>query len=215
MKRTISLLIALSLLLTGLVGCSSAGDGGESAQTSSVGAEGQTGEDADGTYAIIGRSTGNPYVEKELEGYKIAVEELGGTAILKLPEAPTVEAQLGMIQEVIAQRVDCIAVASNDYDALQPTLTQAMEEGIKVLSLDSAVNPVYASTQQGKQDLAKARIKRLRYSEEKSVSDNEGDPMDKSIGACGVDCGGCPEHGKACGGCHAIEGRVFWAPDIG
>lgn len=142
MKKMFSLLIALSLFATSLIGCSTAGQAGAgSAPDGGNGNSANTGEGTPGTYAIIGRSTGNPYVEKELEGFKIAIEELGGTAILKLPEAPTVEAQLNMLQEVIAQKVDCIAVASNDYDALQPTLTQAMEEGIKVLSLDSSVNP--------------------------------------------------------------------------
>ena len=104
---------------------------------------GQTADGAsEGTkkYAIIGRSTGNPYVEKELEGFKTAVEELGGEAILKAPEQATAEGQIQMIEELISQQVAVIAVASNDQDALQPALKKAMDRGIKVLSLDSAVN---------------------------------------------------------------------------
>lgn len=75
-----------------------------------------------------------------MEGFKIAIEELGGEAILKAPDQPTAEAQIQMIEELISQKVDAIAVVGNDPDALQPALKKAMDAGIKVLSLDSAVN---------------------------------------------------------------------------
>lgn len=92
-------------------------------------------------YAMIFKNTGNPYGEKQMDGFKTAVEECGAQAILKAPDQPTVEAQIQMIEELIAQKVDVIAITGNDRDALQPVLTKAMKSGIKVLSLDSAVNP--------------------------------------------------------------------------
>jgi rhamnose transport system substrate-binding protein len=91
-------------------------------------------------YAIIFKNTGNPYGKKMMDGFKTAIKELGGQAILKAPAQPTVEAQIQMIEELISQRINCIAIAANDQDALQPVLTNAMKQGIKVLSLDSAVN---------------------------------------------------------------------------
>ncbi|MBA4493365.1 rhamnose ABC transporter substrate-binding protein [Paenactinomyces guangxiensis] len=91
-------------------------------------------------YAIVFKNAGNPYGEKQMEGFKNAIEELGGEAILKAPDQPTAEAQIQIIEELIAQRVDVIAVVANDPDALQPSLKKAMNRGIKVLSLDSAVN---------------------------------------------------------------------------
>ncbi len=42
-----------------------------------------------------------------------------------------------MLNSLIAQRVDAIAVSANDPDALVPTLKRAMERGIKVVSYDS------------------------------------------------------------------------------
>ncbi|WP_426449699.1 rhamnose ABC transporter substrate-binding protein [Paenibacillus sp. S-38] len=91
-------------------------------------------------YAIIFKNTGNPYGEKMMEGFKTSVTEMGGEAILKAPDQPTAEAQIKMIEELISQKVQAIAIAGNDPDALQPALKKAMNAGIKVLSLDSAVN---------------------------------------------------------------------------
>ncbi len=71
---------------------------------------------------------------------KKRIKEIGGEVILKAPDQPTAEAQIAMIEELIIQKVDAIAIAGNDPDALQPALEKAMNAGIKVLSLDSAVN---------------------------------------------------------------------------
>lgn len=93
------------------------------------------------TFALLVKSAGNPYNEKEAEGFTKAAQEFGGEVVIKQPEKASAEDQITMIGELVAQRVDAIAIAGNDFDALQPALTQAREAGIKVLSLDSAVNP--------------------------------------------------------------------------
>jgi rhamnose transport system substrate-binding protein len=113
----------------------SASPSGEASQSPSADAGG-----AKKKFAIIFKNTGNPYGEKQMDGFKKAIEELGGEAILKAPDQPTAEAQIQMIEELISQKVDSIALAANDPDALQPALEKAMNAGIKVLSLDSAVN---------------------------------------------------------------------------
>lgn len=145
MKKVLALLVLASMTLS-LVSCAS------SAQTTTKSAE-ETG--AAGTtaaaattansteklkYAIVGRSSGNPYVQKEMDGFKQAIEKIGGEAILKAPEAATAEGQIAIINELISQEVAAIAVASNDSEALKPVLKKAAEQGIKILSLDSAVS---------------------------------------------------------------------------
>ncbi len=92
-------------------------------------------------FAVVFKNTGNPYGEKEMEGFKNAIEEVGYTAILKAPAQPTVEGQISIIEELIAQRVNVIAMVANDENALVPVLKKAMNQGIKVLSLDSSVAP--------------------------------------------------------------------------
>lgn len=92
-------------------------------------------------YCFVFKATGNPNGEKQMEGFKKVIEAYGGEVILKSPEAATVEGQITIVNELIQQQVDCIAITGNDVDALQPILTQAMEAGIKVLSTDGQVNP--------------------------------------------------------------------------
>jgi rhamnose transport system substrate-binding protein len=93
-------------------------------------------------YAIVFKSTGNPYGDREMGGFETGIQEQGFTAILRAPDLPTAEAQIQMIEQLIAQRVTSICIVGNDFDALQPVLTRAKNQGIKVFSLDSSVNPV-------------------------------------------------------------------------
>ncbi|MCF6411392.1 rhamnose ABC transporter substrate-binding protein [Pseudalkalibacillus salsuginis] len=126
MKRFVNLGLLMSLLLVFLAACGS----------------NQPAEGGDGKakHAVVFKNTGNPYGEKEMEGFKNAIEDLGGEAILRAPDDPSVEDQVKIIEELISQQVDSIAVVANDYDGLEPALKKAMNKGIKVLSLDSAVN---------------------------------------------------------------------------
>lgn len=135
MKKVVTTCLSLILAASMLAGC------GQQAATD-AGKSGDAGSAAGGKkrFAIIFKNTGNPYGEKQMEGFKNAIEETGGEAILKAPDQPTAEAQIQMIEELISQKVDAIAVVANDPDALQPALKKAMDAGIKVLSLDSAVN---------------------------------------------------------------------------
>lgn len=146
MKKLLSVLLVMVMAVSLFTGC------GEKAEES-TGGEAKVTEKAADTktedakveakakkFAIIVKNTGNPYNEKEMEGFEKAIKEIGGEVILKAPDQPTAEAQIAMIEELIIQKVDAIAIAGNDPDALQPALEKAMKAGIKVLSLDSAVN---------------------------------------------------------------------------
>lgn len=152
MKRALALIISIALVLTLLAGCGEKGADDASSQqqdTSKTDNSAQT-EDKSKTddnadsgskrFALIVKSTGNPFMEKMADGFKDAIKDCGGEAIVKAPDQPTAEAQIQMIEELIAQKVDAIAISANDPDALQPALKKAMDNGIKVLSLDSAVN---------------------------------------------------------------------------
>jgi len=93
------------------------------------------------SFAQILKNTGNPYNERQDAGFIAAIEEAGGIAIVRAPEQPTAEGQIQIIDELVAQNVAAIAVAANDFDALEPAARRATEAGVKMFSVDSAMNP--------------------------------------------------------------------------
>ncbi|MFA9558879.1 rhamnose ABC transporter substrate-binding protein [Evansella sp. AB-rgal1] len=131
MKKFLAMCITVGLALTMLAAC---GD-----QETDQAADGK-GSDGGKKYAMVFKNTGNPYGEKMMEGFEEAIKEIGGEVILRSPDQPTAEGQIQIIEQLITQQVDAIAIAGNDEDALQPVLKKAMDAGIKVISVDSAVN---------------------------------------------------------------------------
>lgn len=98
------------------------------------------------TFAIVTKAAGNPYNEKEADGFKEAIEDEGGKVIIKHPETATADAQISVVQSLISQEVDAICIAGNDENALQACLSEAMDAGIKVSCLDAKVNPASRMT---------------------------------------------------------------------
>lgn len=93
------------------------------------------------TIGLLVKNLGNPFFEACARGAQEACNELGNTLIFQGPATPTVEGQIEIIENFIAQKVDAICVSANDFDALVPVLKKAKENNIKVVSFDSAVNP--------------------------------------------------------------------------
>lgn len=88
-------------------------------------------------YAIVTKSAGNAYNERIVAGFREVIEAGGNTCIVRQPEVATAEAQLTLIERLIAEGVEGMAVAANDASALEETLTEARKKGIKVVTLDS------------------------------------------------------------------------------
>lgn len=147
MKKILALTLATLLCLSALAAC-----GGTPASTApastapastapaSAAAESEATPAGDKTYALVAKDINNPYMKKAYEGFEAACAELGVTPLYKGPDQATPEKQIEIINQLVSQNVDLIAVAANDADALQPALEQAMSAGIKVVSFDSAVN---------------------------------------------------------------------------
>ena len=124
MKKVLALTLALLLCLGMFAGCN-----------------GNTQKDNDEVvYAFVAKDVNNPYMQKVYEGFETACKAIGVTPLYKGPEAATAEKQIEIINQLVNQNVALIAIAANDADALQPALEVAMNKGIKVISLDSAVN---------------------------------------------------------------------------
>jgi len=89
-------------------------------------------------FAIVVKSEGNPYFETIVRGFSAVIESQGGTPVVKAPSQATAEGQITIVNNLISDKVDCIAIATNSESATAPALLKAMEQGIPVLSFDSA-----------------------------------------------------------------------------
>ncbi len=90
---------------------------------------------------LVAKSLGNGFFDAVHKGGQEAARELDVELIFTGPTTPTAEGQIEVLNALIAQRVDAIAVSANDPDALVPTLKRARDRGIQVISFDSAVAP--------------------------------------------------------------------------
>lgn len=92
--------------------------------------------------ALVVKALGIGFFEAAAKGAEEAAKELGDVEIIYTgPTDTTAEGQIEVINSLIAQKVDAIAVSANDTDALVPTLRKAMDRGITVISWDSGVAP--------------------------------------------------------------------------
>jgi rhamnose transport system substrate-binding protein len=97
---------------------------------------------ADMKIALVVKSLGNGFFEAANKGAEEAAKELGGVEIIYTgPTTTTAEGQIEVINSLIAQGVDAIAISANDPDAVVPALKKAQQRGIKVISWDSGVAP--------------------------------------------------------------------------
>lgn len=92
--------------------------------------------------ALVVKALGIGFFEAAAKGAEEAASELGDVEIIYTgPTDTTAEGQIEVINSLIAQKVDAIAISANDADALVPTLKKAMDRGITVISWDSGVAP--------------------------------------------------------------------------
>lgn len=90
---------------------------------------------------LLVKSLGNGFFEAVADGGQEAAKELGNVeSIYQGPAASTAEGQIEIIESLIAQRVDGIAISANDRDALIPVTKKAMAAGIKIISFDSGIS---------------------------------------------------------------------------
>ena len=138
MKKLIALLLALVMVI-GLVAC------GEKAPVEEAPVEGAPVEEAPveeapaeaATYAIVCKDASNPYMARMVSGFKEACEALGITAIEKSPETTSADDQITIINELVAQGVNGIAIAANDAAALRGAIEAAKQQGVVIVTLDS------------------------------------------------------------------------------
>ncbi len=102
---------------------------------------GEKPESEDKKIVLLVKNLGNGFFEAVADGGVEAAGELGDVESIYMgPSTATAEGQIEIIETLIAQRVDGIAISANDPDALIPVTKKAMKAGIRVISFDSNIN---------------------------------------------------------------------------
>ena len=100
-------------------------------------AEAKAGE---GLYiGVVYKQSGNAYFQASVDGVAKAAEELGFTFEHDGPDDGSSDGAIRIIENFISKGVDALIISANDPDALVDVCTQAMEDGIKVVSYDAEV----------------------------------------------------------------------------
>jgi rhamnose transport system substrate-binding protein len=89
----------------------------------------------------IPKNLGNPYFDAVVDGLRRAAESENYDLEVVGPAQAGATDQISYIDAAVQQRVDAIAISPNDPDAVAPSLQKAMAAGIKVVSVNSDMNP--------------------------------------------------------------------------
>src|ERR1700719_1772886 len=91
--------------------------------------------------AFLPKNINNPYNVIETKGSMDACKEIGAQGKVVGPSDAAASSQVSYINTLITQRQNAIVLAANDPNALIPYLKRAMEQKIKVVTMDSDTAP--------------------------------------------------------------------------
>ncbi|RKL61598.1 autoinducer 2 ABC transporter substrate-binding protein [Thermoanaerobacteraceae bacterium SP2] len=142
MKRVLALIIVVvmvGLLLAGCGGQKAEPQQQQSQSNQTQNNQSQSSETQNKKYKIVvmPKLVGIPYFNACEEGAKKAGQDLGVEVIYTGPTKADAAEQVKMIEDLINQGVDAIAVAPNDPAALTPVLKKAKEKGILIADWDT------------------------------------------------------------------------------
>jgi len=91
------------------------------------------------TYVLVPKNLGNPYFDAANSGAQLAAAELGVKVLYQGPTTADATAQITLLDSLIAQKVNGLAISADDADALVPTGKAAIAAGIPVVTWDSNI----------------------------------------------------------------------------
>ncbi len=126
-KRRILLGAAVATVaVVGLAGCASGTTGGSTASSSKF------------SIAFVPKQLNNPYTDVELSGGKKAAATLGGVSYSVVgPNTASASSQVSYINTLTQKKINVIAIAANDPNAVCSALNQAKAGGAKIITFDS------------------------------------------------------------------------------
>ncbi|HAS37973.1 MAG TPA: LacI family transcriptional regulator [Ruminococcaceae bacterium] len=124
-KKTVALLTLVFFLIACLFGC---------AKTSDIGAEGKN-------VAIITKGSDSDFWDDMKSGALAAANEFNINVTVEGPESEEdCDTQNEMIENAVSRNVDVIILSAIDYEKNAPSVQNAIDNGIKVITVDSDVN---------------------------------------------------------------------------
>lgn len=140
-RRPAAMALTVAVAASVVAACSSSSSGSSATPGSgSTSSAGTTGIKKGLVVYFIPKDTQNPYEVLADKGGEQALSELGGKVVVSSGTQDTAAAQIPSIQAAIQAHANAIVIAGNDPSALCPTLNQAAQAGIKILSFDSDVS---------------------------------------------------------------------------
>ena len=137
MKKILSLILSFAMVLT-MTGCMITIDGEENLA--------QTGAAASGTIGLSVSTQNNPFFVTLVEGAQAQAAKLG--VELSVADAgDDVTKQASDIEDLVAKGISVLIVNPVDSDAVTGAVEAAMAKGVKVISVDRAVNGVEIACQ--------------------------------------------------------------------
>ena len=137
MKKILSLILSFAMVLS-MTGCMITIDGEENL--------GQTSAAASGTIGLSVSTQNNPFFVTLVEGAQAQADKLG--VELSVADAgDDVTKQTSDIEDLVAKGISVLIVNPVDSDAVTGAVEAAMAKGVKVISVDRAVNGVEIACQ--------------------------------------------------------------------
>lgn len=91
--------------------------------------------------AMVPKLIGIPFFNACEKGAKEAAAELKVELVFDGPTESRSERQAEMVDAYVDKKMDVVAVACNDPDAIAPSLARAMQQGVTAITWDSDANP--------------------------------------------------------------------------
>jgi ribose transport system substrate-binding protein len=96
------------------------------------------------TIALVMKTLTNPFFVEMEKGARQAEKELGIKLIVKAASQETsIEQQIRIIENLIAEKVDAIVVAPGNSFELVPVIRDAQAAGIIIINIDNPLDPAY------------------------------------------------------------------------
>lgn len=135
------------------------------------------------TVALVMKTLTNPFFVAMEQGARQAEQDLGVNLIVKTGAQETsIEQQIAIVRDLIADEVDAIIIAPADSAQLVPVLAQAQEAGIVIINIDNQLDPGIVAAQ-GMQEVPYISVDNEQgaYESAKYISDQLQEPTEAII----------------------------------